>query len=363
KQAYNTFEAKLNLLSHFTDSSKLNHDINLNFYNLTDKYKLNESNISANGLVKTYIKGERFNVFGSVDFYNHKMSNDTVNNFIAKLYPYFEAGGKKWSADIGPAIAIDKFSDSSAKFRGYLRFNVHYNVYNNIIIPYAGTGGDLQKNSFRNLMQVNPFIQSTVRLKNTNTKFEGFVGLRGALSAKMNYDAKVTYQKVGDLAMYLVDYSDPLKNRFKMVYDNADILKVSGQLKYSHKEKINVIAGGNYYHYKMQTEKYAWHKPSFDIKLSGIYNIKSKIITRMDLFFIGNQWAQQVVTDAAGVSVTNPVNIKGMADINLGFEYRYSKFLSAFANFNNVANFRYYRWDRYPTQRFNFMVGLTFIPF
>lgn len=64
-----------------------------------------------------------------------------------------------------------------------------------------------------------------------------------------------------------------------------------------------------------------------------------------------------------GTEVSIAKNLKGMADINIGAEYRYTKFLSVYANFNNVANFRYYRWDNYPSQRFNFMFGVTFIPF
>ena len=32
-------------------------------------------------------------------------------------------------------------------------------------------------------------------------------------------------------------------------------------------------------------------------------------------------------------------------------------------DFNNIANTRYYRWEKYPSQRFNLMAGLTFIPF
>ncbi|MFN6038885.1 MAG: hypothetical protein ACK452_10500, partial [Bacteroidota bacterium] len=64
-----------------------------------------------------------------------------------------------------------------------------------------------------------------------------------------------------------------------------------------------------------------------------------------------------------GAYVTGPKNLTGIADINIGAEYRYSKFLSAFINLNNLGNFRYYRWENYPTQRFNFMVGFSFIPF
>lgn len=362
KQAFNTIEAKLNLVSHFTDSTKLNHDVNLNFHNLSDSYKMNETYVGANGVVKTKIMGERFNVFGAVDFYNNKMMNDTLNNTIIKLNPYFEAGGKKWHGDIGLMAAIDKFSDSSAKFNFYPRLNLWYDIYKSIIIPYAGVTGDLSKNSFRSLTNVNPFLESQIQFRNTSNKLELYGGLRGALSSKTNYDAYASFTSVSNLPLFLIDYSDVLNNRFDVIYDDGNILKVGGQIKFTHKEKLNLIGQGNYYSYKMKNEKYAWHRPSFDIRLSGNYNIKSKIIAKAELYFIGNQWAQQTESDSTG-TITNAVNLKGFADINLGVEYRYSKFLSAFVNLNNIGNMRYYRWDRYPTQRFNAMIGVTFIPF
>jgi hypothetical protein len=37
--------------------------------------------------------------------------------------------------------------------------------------------------------------------------------------------------------------------------------------------------------------------------------------------------------------------------------------LGFFVQLNNIANQRYYKWDRYPSQRFNFMFGVTFVPF
>ena len=50
----------------------------------------------------------------------------------------------------------------------------------------------------------------------------------------------------------------------------------------------------------------------------------------------------------------------GFVDWNLGFEYRYTKILSAFLNFNNIEGERYFRWNNYPSQRFSFMGGITY---
>ena len=163
---------------------------------------------------------------------------------------------------------------------------------------------------------------------------------------------------------FIIDYSNTsaLDNQYQVFYDNTDLFNVSGQVKYQFKEKINFIAKGNYYMYKTKNLNRAYHKPDFDLTFSANYNIKSKIIIKADVFVIGNQFALTKVQDNYTYSYESKL-MKGIVDVNLGAEYRYSKMLSFFVNFNNIANTRYYRWEKYPSQRFNLMAGLTFIPF
>lgn len=366
KQRYQLFEPVIKVQSHFTDSSKLNHFIKLGYYNLTDVYHVSENSVGLNTLFNTFINKERLFVGFDADYYSHKLPNDTFNDVIIKLNPYFETHGKKWRADIGLTAALDMFSNqSSAKFYFYPQLNAQYDVYESIIIPYVGINGGLQKNSLRSLSNENPFITSTINYKNTNTKFNVFGGLKGNLSSKTSYDAKASYSIVDSMHFFVVDYTanGTLDNQYKVIYDNTDVFNVTGQLKYQFKEKINFIAKGNYYMYKTKNLQRAYHKPEFDLTFSTVYNLKSKIIIKADVFVIGNQLALTKVSDSEFNYITEPKLLKGIVDINLGAEYRYSKMLSFFVSFNNIANTRYYRWEKYPSQRFNLMAGLTFIPF
>jgi hypothetical protein len=365
KQCYQLFEPVVTVQSHYTDSSKINHVVKLGYYNLTDIYHVAENNIKLSTIFNTYVNKERLFVAFDADYYNHKLPNDTFNDVIVKLNPYFETHGKKWLADIGLAATLDMFSNQgSAKFYFYPQLNAQYDVYESIIIPYVGINGGLQKNSLRNLSNENPFITSTINYKNTNTKFNVFGGLKGNLSSKTSYDVKASYSIVDSMHFFVVDYSKngTLDNQYKVIYDNTNLFNVSGQVKYQFKEKIHFIAKGNYYMYKTKNLTRAYHKPNFDLTFSGLYNLKSKIIIKADIFVIGNQFALTQVQDNLTYTM-QPKLLKGIVDVNLGAEYRYSKMLSFFVNFNNIANTRYYRWEKYPSQRFNLMAGLTFIPF
>lgn len=365
KQRYQLFEPVIKLQSHYTDSTKINHFIKVGYYNLTDLYNVAENNIKLNTVFNTYINKERLFVAFDADYYNHKLPHDTFNDVIVKLNPYFETHGKKWMVDIGLAATMDAFSNQNTKFYFYPQLNAQFDVYESIIIPYAGINGGLQKNSLRSLSNENPFIKSTLNYKNSNTKFNVFGGLKGNLSSKTSYDVKGSYSVVDSMHFFVVDYTEngTLDNQYKVIYDNTDLFYVTGQVKYQFKEKLHFIAKGNYNMYKTKNLTRAYHKPSYDLTFSALYNLKSKIIIKADVFVIGNQFALTKVSDNNFNYTTDPKLMKGIVDVNLGAEYRYSKMLSFFVNVNNIANTRYYRWEKYPSQRFNLMAGLTFIPF
>ncbi len=363
RQRYQLFEPKIQLLSHYTDSTHINHNIQLSYYNLQNLYRESENNVKLNAFGTMYVNKEKLHVNFLTDYYNHKQANDTVNDLIMSLNPSIEANGKKWHADIGLTGTLDNFK-SSTHFYFYPQLNLHYDIYESMVIPYAGVNGGLIKNSMRSLTRENAFVDTTINCNNTSNKYTLFGGLRGNLSSSTSYDAKVSYAQYDNLHFFVMDYygSNQIYNQFKVLYDDASILTVSGQLKYQMKEKLNIIGKGNYYIYKTKNLTRAYHKPDFDLTASAIYNLQSKIILRADLFFMGKQWALTQLDDGTNISY-KPKQINGWADLNLEAEYRYSKMLSFFARINNIANQRYYRWERYPSQRFNFMIGLTFVPF
>lgn len=363
RQRYRLFEPKVQVMSHYTDSTHINHNIQLGYYNLQNLYRETENNVKLNALGTMFVNKEKLNINFLTDYYNHRQAKDTSGDLIMSLSPSFEASGQKWHASVGVTGTLDNFKKVS-KFYFYPQLSLDYDIYENIIIPYAGVSGGLIKNSMRSLSRENPFIDTTINYRNTSNKYNLFGGLRGNLSSSTSYDARVNYAQYENLHFFVVDYrgANLIYNQFYVLYDDASVLTLSGQLKYQKNEKLNIIGKGNYYIYKPKNLTRAYHKPDFDLTFSAIYNLQSKIIIRGDLFFMGKQWAL-TQTEENGTTGLTPKQLKGWADINLEGEYRYSKMLSFFVRFNNIASQRYYRWERYPSQRFSFMLGLTFVPF
>lgn len=359
EQLFNLFSGNVQFKSQYSNVKRIHHDVKLNYYNLSGPFKSAENNIKATGMIQTARTKQQINLNALVDYYNYKTATDTIDNTIISLNPNFIAKGERYSANIGFTTVMDVWVQS--KFYFYPNIDFSYNVFENIIIPYVGATGGLQKNSYKALKDANPFVRSELAMKNSNTLYEVFGGIKGTLSSTTSFNARVSYNNVDNMALF-VDDTTELQNKFIVIYDDVQVLKINGEIGYQLREKLRINLRGEYYDYKMKTELRAWYKPQVQLTLSGNYNLKDKFSIKVDLFYIDNQFAKTFVNDttlATGKKIVAK-ELKGIFDANLSAEYRYTKNLGFFINFNNIANYRYYRWMNYPTQRFSLMAGLSY---
>lgn len=371
KQRYSNIGGNVSLQSHYTDSVHTNYFLKLKYYNLIDFYKTSENNIYAVGDFSGYYEKQLVHLPVTVDYYNNKSTADTANSVLIGLAPYLTASGEKWSTRIGVGISIEGNQNNKSRFLFYPNIDFNYNVVENIIIPYAGIRGGLKKNSLKTLTDENPFLVPNPYMKNTNEKWEMYGGLRGSISKTLSYNARTSYNKSEDMHFFVNDNNDLFKKGFNVVYNDATIWNVHGELQFQSDEKIKLIAKGDYNSYTIPYEKIAgtlepkpWHRPSLQFTFSGNYNLKDKIVVNADVFVVGKRFAYTASQgQGPGVTViyTSINELKTIVDANLSLEYRYSKKLSAFLNFNNLGFKRYEIWNSYPSYKFNFLAGISVI--
>lgn len=360
RQRFNLFSGNVGLISHYNSKERINHNVKLNYYNLFDKYGTSENNVKATGGITTAVGNELLKVDALVDYYNYKTTIDTVNNTIVSVNPNIIATGEKYRVNIGLTATMDAFTTS--KFYFYPNIDLSYNVIDDIIIPYAGIKGGLQKNSYKSFTDNNPFVLSVLPMQNTNKKYEFFGGIRGTLSSTTSFNARAAYSNINNLAMFVNDTTELYRNKFGVIYDDATLLNLHGEVSYQQREKLRISLKGDYYNYKMKNELKAWYIPQLQFTLSANYNLRDKIVIKADLFYLDNQYYKIFTVDTTVATGIKPVSkqLKGIFDANIGAEYRYTKRLGFFVSFNNIANYRYYRWSNYPTQRFSLMGGLSY---
>lgn len=362
KQSYSAIGGNASLQSHFTDSVRPNYFLKLKYYHLNDFYQTAENNIYALADFSTFYEKQLLHIPVSVDYYNNQSSADTSHSVLINLNPYFISSGEKWNTRLGMGIAIEGNQNSQSRFLFYPNIDFNYNVVEDIIIPFGGFSGGLKKNSLRSLTGENPFLVPNPALENTNEKWKIYCGIRGTASKTISYNTSASFSKSEDMYFFVNDNSDMIIHGFNLVYDEATLWNIHGELLFQSTEKIKFIAKGDYNKYTTENEIRPWHRPALELTFSANYNLRNKIVVNADVFVIGKRFAYTPAQgQGTGISVTgNIINeLKAITDANLSLEYRYSKKLSAFLHLNNLGFKRYELWNNYPSQRFNFLAGVT----
>ncbi|MBL4754275.1 MAG: hypothetical protein JKY52_11875 [Flavobacteriales bacterium] len=372
-QVFNVIGGHARLLSHYKDSMHINYDVKFNYYNLTDNYQTMENHFNLSGDLSRYVEKEFVQVHIKIDhnddrYYKDADSTRIIANTILTLRPQITAVGSKYKLTVGINSVLDVIGDVNAFGRIYPSVYFSYTLIKDIMIPYAGIGGGLKRNSIRILSSENPYIltdlsddQNKTSINNTINSIKFYGGVKGVFGSsttlKSSFNVSATWDKLDNQYFYVNDTSDALGNRFTLVYDNVVRFNVHAEMSFHVREKIRLMLVGDLNQYKMDFQDKAWHQPGYRFSFLGSYNLQEKIIAKADIFAIGEQYAKTYDKDG----LVLPVKLKGVVDANIELEYRYTKKLSAYLKLNNIAAQQYVRWNGYPNLRFSFLGGITYI--
>lgn len=360
------------------DSAFLLYSIFTN-YNFFHEFQKENDSLGLNGKNHNYQIGTnmryRFkkNVF-TLDFdinynqFNYNLADTSFlvgfrqneqTNWMIHLRPAISTYGKNWKIIYGVDLTLDTPSDTVFKVVPVVE--AKYSLFKDMFIPYVGINGGVEQNTFARLNRMNEFIISDTRLYNTRTmNFYG--GIKGTLSKTISFNARVSYRMFDNMPLFVNDtiYSDGYK--FRVIYNDINVLTFDGSFSYQNGEKLKIDLLGEYNIYSSNISgdlyAYAWHLPEYKFTLRGNYNLFEKIYVKVDFTLMGGRKSPAGLFDADDTNAATELGV--LADANFHAEYRYSKRLSAFLQFNNLAAQSYQRWNGYPVQGFQVMGGITF---
>jgi hypothetical protein len=362
KQKVDKFDVAFSLARNFTDSNQFDYNADIDFYNLKDQFGVSENHLEVAGNLSKYHKQELYSLGVEVNYNKIVNPLDQDRNLVLGLNPTISTSTDKWQFKVGIGLYLNSYPDT--KFHFYPKAEFKYNIVEDIIIPYVGIRGGLISNNLNTFYNENPFINTeALAVQNSNQKYDIYGGIRGSLSSKLTFNTSFSQQKMEGLPLYVKDFNSLLDNKFLVTYDTLNISTITGELAYQKLEKLKLLLGAKYFKYDPKNELKAWHKPDLKLSLSGIYDLSDKIIVRADLFYFSKQYAKSFSTETTNnITTTTEIasKLKGVFDANIGLEYRYTKKLSAYINFNNIGSVRYERFQDYPTQKFGVLGGLTY---
>lgn len=360
KQRFNRLNASVGFRSNYSEPDKLNHSVGLAFGRVADLFETSESNAMFSGKAD-----KRFELFDftddqvvgletDVNFTRYKDSTLKQNSTMVSIRPFISTTYEEYSLKLGLNISFQGDSVSKAYLFPFAEGSLR--VIDDALVVKAGITGGLRRDGFNTLSELNPFIQSVLPLDYTRERFAFYAGLRARAGKAINLNATIRSSIYDNAAFFVNDFTRIPYNRFTIVYDNASLFTGRFEAEYNESGRINVKAWAMFEKWKMNNELKPWHKPMLSIGGDVNYNIQNKIIAKAGVVVHGKQFAKSF--NAGGDVIAK--QIKGFADVSLGLEYRYTKLLSAFLNFNNITGSRYYNWNNYPGYRLNLLGGITY---
>ena len=217
----------------------------------------------------------------------------------------------------------------------------------------AGWTGYIRKTSYQYLASINPFIAAPTSLSNTWIE-ERYAGFKGSIGDHFSYNAKLGFNKYKNQPLFIQPGYFPDGKTFIAVNETGmKSIHYGGELVYNESEKIYIMAGIDFNKY-LDIEKYdkAFGLVPLELKSAVRVQVLKDLWIKSDLFI----WeGSQYMTQSGGHA-----QLKGSIDLNAGVEFRITKNLNLWTQFNNVFNKSYQRWNQYPSYGFNFLGGVIF---
>ncbi len=354
-QRFLKFNMNSYIKSTYLDENHINYFAKLDYGYFQEKLGSFQHQIELTGNAEGEFQDEKVGLDFEGVYVNQNTTSDTANEVIVKLMPWISKIEKVWRIQVGLKVAVEAEADTSLWYF-YPNVIMQYNIIENIMIPYVGFDGNLNTNHFSTIHEENQFVNPDLLVKNENNLMTLFGGIKGAFTRTMFYDFGVSYALVDDMHFFVNDTNELLLNHFNVVYDNVEVFTLHGEITWKKNQKWNLLMRADYNKYTMNNEKYPWQKPELTVGISSKYNLRDKILLNTDLFYVDKVYAR-TFDDVSGNMV--PLLITSTYDINLGLEYRYSKFLSGFISAKNILG-KYDMWNYYPTMGFHVMLGVTY---
>lgn len=366
RQRYNIAGLEAGYKSNYTEKDKLNHAFGLSYYNLADLAELREDHIQFDASADKQFKlfdltdVQQAGLAVSINHFGQRDTHSKINSNIFGIKPFISTNFEEYSFYAGLNISVA--ADTITRIHFYPLLEAKLRIIPNVLEIYTGISGNVSRQNYRDLIAENPFVGSSLKMAFTYETFKFYGGITSNIGQNLDLSAAVSFSTFQNMPFFVNNLSSQLGNTFTLVYDDVNLMRLSADATFRSSDKLSMTVHGAYLKYSMTNELEPWHKPSTTIGFTGRYNIREKIVVTGDLTWNGKSYAR-VLAPFGRRTPLHPYEaseLKGYADASLGLEYRYTKLLSAFLQFNNIGNVRYFRWYNYPSQRFNAMAGITF---
>jgi len=383
KQYFSKGTATVRLKSGIVSATDLNYDFGIKYHYLVSKTGQSEQETILSGDVNKRIDDLQGFLSASLTVYKadsilSRVSNSLGNKHqtILRANPSILLSSDEASLQIGLNTTLSLDADTNASFYIWPKIKAEWSPVPQILTLFAGLDGRLQHNTYSSIANENPYVDPYHDVANANYKYIFSGGFKGKFSPKTNYVAEASYSAVKKQHFYYTDGMDifrpastlrRLNNTFNVMYDDVNILKLSGEVMHSVSDNFSLHLLGNYYSYHLKSLDKPWQMPNFDLTISGVYKPTEQLKFTSDIFIVGKRTAlirdfdsSMLLSSLGAVPSLIEVQMDPIIDLNVGAEYQFTPKLNFFARLNNFGFQKYEQWLGYTNKGLNWMAGISY---
>jgi hypothetical protein len=348
KQAYSQFSAQVGVKNRTLNDWAFRFEPSARFIYFSDSYKRKEPTaifkvpVSKQLFEDIYLKAE-----GVFDLSSFKEDDhEQINNNVVAIHPALDIVKPRFMlhAGVNPTWTNSKF---------YLLpdiVNESHIIYKKVILS-SGWISYINKNSYRNLANQNPFIGSYGEgILNTRVE-EKYTGIKGSIGSHFNYNTKFAAVTWHNMPLFVNDSIDG-KTFYTKNEEELKAFNLHAEVGYIQEEKFQLRLAFDWFNYnKQKSEIKPWGLIPFQADAYAQYTIAGKLHLNANLYYLGGTYYQVFATQDFDKT-------KGKWDLSAGANYDIGKNFNLWINANNLFNSKYQRWYGYPTYGLNVVGGV-----
>lgn len=316
-----------------------------------------------------------------IDVFNDQLHNSESNTYVN--LPLEKTLGKTFAVDLAVAANLTRYSpnNKNAVVNNFVMispsllykkpnvniqagFRPSWDNGNSTMLPnilaeinstdnrftfQLGWTGYLRNSGFQYEAEMNPWIWAPNTVYNTRVE-ERYAGFKGSVGDHFNYSAKIAFNILNNQPLFV---NDTMSGKSFLVVNEPKLKDVNfgGELGYTVGEKFSLISNLSINQYTPQQNAKAWGLLPLEWKTDLRLEVLKDLYVNSTLYVFDGPWS---------LSKAGRTNLPVASDLSAGLEFKVYKNIKLWAQFNNIFNNQYQRWNQYPVYGFNLLGGVVF---
>ncbi|PIE84616.1 MAG: hypothetical protein CSA07_00715 [Bacteroidia bacterium] len=348
----NTFNGEWRMNTLHMDSSHVHYDGRFRLGGYVDSRDASVVVVDASFAGHKYLHSEALGGQVRIRHFGTKVGSKSRGNTIFSLYPWVKIFGERWRAWAGIDLTIEG-NNGKTFFHFFPHGHVSLDVIKQYMIPYFEVDSELEVADYQSLRAANPWLRPGLFVWNSPRLLELRFGVKGNLNTSLSYNVSGSFAVVDSVHVFVngLTPAGGYSSDFVVEQDKGQELHLNGEMEYAFGRKFRLYARGDWWHYKLDKQPIAWHRPTYRLSLNGRYNLRRKIEGSLDLFLEGGRKARALDGSA--------IPLRAFPNLNLGFRYQFSDLFGLFVDLRNLLFWQHEVYYLYPGHRFQALLGVS----